>query len=175
MKKYLALSTLFVLLATSSCGQRMFGVDEATWNTLSEQEREKVIDGYNQRKELALINEQKEREKELENERHRQEVEAQTAPFYAAADAISSICEKTHKEPKASKYADRIQAVSNKIGDHVVTIGDTKFEVSPFTKMSDAWIKGQKVQVLKNDKEIFYSVKIKNLDNGETVSARKYH
>lgn len=171
MKKCFALSAIFLILATSSCQQRMFGVDEATWTTLSEQEREKVIDGYNQRKELALINEQKEREKELENERHRQEVEAQTAPFYAAADAISSICEKS--SPKDRKQADRIQAVTNKIADHTVTIGDTKFEVSPFTKMSDAWIKGQRVQVLKNDNELFYTVKIKNIDNGETVSARK--
>ncbi|MBX7066459.1 MAG: hypothetical protein K1X28_04455 [Parachlamydiales bacterium] len=167
MKKYLIIASAFAIAA---CQQRMFGVDEATWNTLSEKEREQVIEGYNQRKEIALENERQQKEKELENERRRQEIEAQTAPFYAAADAISSICNKGENKVAST----RIQEVVVKhLGRQTITIADTKFEVSPFSKMSDAWLKGQKVQVSKNDDELLYTVKILNLDNGETVNARQ--
>jgi len=157
------------MIALAGCQQRMFGVDETTWSTLSEQEREKVIEGYNKRREIELVNGLKTKEKELENERHRQEVEAQTAPFYAAADAISSICGKETKESSSN----RIQAISPKYSSQVLTIRDTQFKISPFTKMSDAWLKGQRVQISKNDEDLYYSVKIKNLENGEVVSARK--
>lgn len=170
MKLKILIPAIASTLILASCQQRMFGVDEATWTTLSEQEREKVIEGYNKRKEIELANKLKTKEKELENERHRQEVEAQTAPFYAAADAISSVCGK--HEDKVY-YSNRIQAISSKIGKKVLTIQGTEFEVSPFTKMSDAWIQGQRVQISQNEDEHFYSVKIKNLDNGETVSAKK--
>lgn len=168
MKKKLLLPALFSLITLAGCQQRMFGVDETTWSTLSEQEREKVIEGYNKRREIELANGLKTKEKELENERHRQEVEAQSAPFYAAADAISSIYGKEVKES-----SNKIQNVSGKWSDQTLTIRDTQFKVSPFTKMSDAWLKGQRVQISKNDEDLFYSVKIKNLENGEVVSARK--
>jgi len=179
MKKSVLFSMAALAFTLCSCQQRMFGLDEATWATLSEQEREKVIVGYNSRKEMELVNEQKTREKQLENERRSKEIEAETAPFYAAADAISSICEVSKKQPKSSSSkrefneSNRIQAVSSKIGKQVVTIAETQFEVSPFTKFSDAWLKGQKVEISKNDHDMFYSVRIKNLDNGEVVSARK--
>jgi hypothetical protein len=162
MRKYLFASLIFL---TISCQQKMFGVDEATWTTLNEQERDKVIDGYNKRREIELANRIKREEKELENERHRQEVEAQTAPFYAAADAISSIC----KGSNECSIGNRIQAISRK----AITIQGTEFEISPYSKMSDAWLKGQKVRVSKNEESLLYSVHIKNLDNGEIIAARK--
>lgn len=166
MKKYLLIAAA---LAVAACQQRMFGVDEATWITLNEKEREQVIEGYNKRKEIELSNAQKQKEKELENERHRQEIEAQTAPFYAAADAISSICGNKGEGVVASN---RIQEINKKLGRQTVTISDTVFEISPFSKLSDAWLKGQKVQVSKNEDELLYSVKIVNIDNGESVNAR---
>jgi hypothetical protein len=168
MKKNFVLPIILSAIALAGCQQRMFGVDETTWSTLSEQEREIVIEGYNRRREIELANGLKTKEKELENERHRQEVEAQTAPFYAAADAISSMCGKEEK----TQSSNRIQALSHR-GGQSLTIRDTEFKVSYLTKMSDAWLKGQRVQISKNDDDMFYSVKIKNLENGEVVLARK--
>jgi len=175
IKKYyitLSIAALGVLL--SACQQRVFGLDEAVWNTLNEQEREKVIDGYNKRREIELVNSQKQKEKELENERHRQEVEAQTAPIYAAADAVSSIWGHSAKESRSDCFPFiRIQSVSSNKGKQVLTIGDDKFEVFTFSKMSHAWVKGQKVELTKNDADLLYPVTIKNIDNGESVIARK--
>lgn len=166
MKKYLVIA---VALTVAACQQRMFGVDEATWVTLNEKEREQVIEGYNKRREIELVNSQKQKEKELENERHRQEIEAQTAPFYAAADAISSIC---GNKGECTTASNRIQELNRKASRQTVTIAGTVFEVSPFSRFSDAWLKGQKVQVSKNEDELLYTVKIVNLDNGESVNAR---
>ena len=173
MKRLFAIFAIsvFALLA-SACAQRVFGVDEAVWNTLNTQERDKVIDGYNKRKEIELANDQTRKEKELENERHRQEVDAQTAPFRAAADAISSVYG-AHNKDNPTDSEIRIQSLSENRGRQTLTIADTQFDVSPLSKLSHAWVKGQKVRLLKNDDEFFYSVKIKNLDNGESVFAKK--
>lgn len=153
-KYYISLAILGLL--TAGCQQRVFGVDEAVWSTLNAKEREQVIEGYNKRK-----------EKELDNERHRQEMEAQTAPIYAAAGVVSSIMgSANHKDSSLC-----IQSISP--STHTLTIGDDQFEVSIFSKMSHAWVKGQKVSLSKNENDVFHPVKIKNLDNGETVIAKK--
>lgn len=151
----------------SSCQPGIFGVNEAVWNTLSTEEREKVIEGYNKRKEMELVNRQKREEKQLENERHRQEVEAQTAPFYIAADALSSLCGKHNK----SKRSLRITCVSK--NRRTLTVGDTELNIDPFSKMSHAWVTGQKVQLVKNEQSLLYPIKVINLDNGEIVTAKK--
>lgn len=170
MKKRLTVvSIAFLMTICTSCQQRIFGIDQEVWSTLNEHEREKVIDGYNNRKEIALVNGQKREEKELENERHRQEIEAQTAPIYAIADAVSSVYRNCDKE---IENFTRIQSISTK-GKQKLLLRDIRFDVSPFSKMSDAWLKGQKVQLLKNEDDGLYSVTIKNLDNGECVNARK--
>ncbi|MBX9743926.1 MAG: hypothetical protein K2X08_01805 [Chlamydiales bacterium] len=163
MKRY-----VFIVCALlSSCQPGIFGVDEVVWNTLSTEEREKVIEGYNKRKEMELVNRQKRDEKQLENERHRQEVEAQTAPFYIAANALSSLCSKHDK----SKGSLRISFVSN--DRRTPTVGDTELHIYPFSKMSHAWVNGQKVQLLKNEESLLYPIKVINLDNGEVVTAKK--
>ena len=174
-KKYFAaLSVALLSIFLGACQQRIFGLDEAVWSTLNEQEREKVIDGYNERREIELVNAQKRKEKELENERHRQEVEAQTAPIYAAADAVSSIWGNSTKEARSDCFSSvRIQSTSSNKGKRVLIIGDDQFEISPFSKMSHAWVKGQKVELTENEDDFFYSIKIKNIDNGESVVARK--
>ncbi|HEX2583214.1 MAG TPA: hypothetical protein VHL30_03770 [Chlamydiales bacterium] len=171
---FATLSVAFLSLFLGACQQRIFGVDEAIWSTLNEQEREKVIDGYNKRKEIELVNAQKQQEKELENERYRQEIEAETAPFYAAADAVSFLWGNSTKKGRSDCFSPiRIQAISSHKWKPVLTIGDEKFEVSPFSKMSQAWVKGQKVALTKNEDDCFYPVKIKNFDNRESVVARK--
>ncbi len=35
----------------ASCSKKYFGVDEVVWHTLSEKERQQVIEGYNKEKE----------------------------------------------------------------------------------------------------------------------------
>ena len=49
------------LLMAACCSKKYFGVDEAVWSTLTEQERHQVIEGYNKTKEEkeknALIHE----------------------------------------------------------------------------------------------------------------------
>lgn len=170
MKHCAIFSTILFSLLFTSCHPRVFGVDEAVWNTLNEPERTKVIEGYNRRRETELANQQKEREKELDNQRHRQELDAQNAPFYAAADIVSSICQTDSKEKRS--YGTWIQSLSSKHGRQTVTIRDESFEVSWTAEMSDAWLKGQQVEVLKND-DLLYPVTIKNLENGESVHARK--
>ncbi len=166
------LSLLALTFLLGACQSRIFGLDETVWSTLSEPEREKVIDGYNKRKEIELLNAQKERAQELENERHRQEVEAQTAPIYAAADAVSAMWGNSKSSGSVSL---RIQAISSKQGKQVITIGNEAFEVSTFSNMSEAWVAGQKVELIKNEDSLLYPVKIKNRDNGESVEARKAH
>lgn len=169
---FLSIAALSVLLG--ACQQRVFGLDEAVWNTLNEQEREKVIDGYNKRREIELVNAQKRKEKELENERHRQEIEAQTAPIYAAADAVSSLWGSSGRESRFDRFPFVcIQSVYSNKGKQLLTIGDEQFEVSMFSKMSQAWVKGQKVELTKNDADLLYPVTIKNIDNKESVVARK--
>ncbi len=46
---------------TGCSSKKFFGVDETVWNTLSEKEREQIIEGYNKEKEEkeknALIHE----------------------------------------------------------------------------------------------------------------------
>ncbi len=173
-KHYITISIGALSILFGGCQQRVFGLDEAVWNTLNQQEREKVIDGYNKRKEIELVNSQKQKEKELENEHHRQEVEAQTAPIYAAADAVSSIWGHSAKESRSDCFPFiRIQSVSTNKGKQILTIGDDQFEVSAFSKMSHAWVKGQKVELTKNDADFLYPVAIKNIDNGEKVIAKK--
>ncbi len=111
----------------------VFGVDEALWNTLSAQERERVIEGFNKRKEMELVNRQKREEKELENQRHRQ----------------------------------------TDVGRRTLVVGSTELEISPFPGMSEAWVKGQRAKLRKNDESLMYPIQIENLDNGETVSGKK--
>lgn len=173
MNRVFAILSILVMGSLfTACQHRVFGVDEAVWTTLNESEREKVIDGYNRRKEIELANEMRQKEKELENQRHRQEVEAQTAPFYAAAGAVSSIWG-SGKEQAPSFSPLHIESISSEKGKQVLTIGDTRFEVPFLSKMSQAWVRGQKVELLHNEADLLYPVKIRNLDNGESVSARK--
>lgn len=174
MKKYRFLSIAVFSIFLASCQQKMFGVDEAVWSTLNKQEREKVIDGYNKRREIELANAQKQKEKELENMRLVQEVEAQTAPFYAVADAMSSVFGNSSRKSRSDSFSFiRIQSVFSEQEKQMLMIGDDQFEVSRFSKMSHAWVKGQKVELTKNNDSFFYPVTIKNLDNGESVVARK--
>jgi hypothetical protein len=174
MKKifYLTLPLTAGFLFLGGCQKTVFGVNEAVWEHLNETEREKVIEGYNKRQELELANLQKQKEKELENERHRQEVAEKTAPFYAAVNVVSALS-KGSKKNSSYRTPLYIQAISHEIGSHTVTIGDELFEVSVFSKISDAWVKGQEVVLTSSDKKGLYPVKIKNLDNGETLDARK--
>ncbi len=169
-KHYITLSIAVLGALLGACQTRIFGLNEAVWNTLSEPEREKVIDGYNRRREIELLNEQKQKEKELENERHRQEVEAQTAPIYAAADAVSVIWGNSNGH--SSSFI-RIESISSNKGKQVLTIGNEQFEISTFSKMSQAWVRGQKVELTKNEDSLLYPVKIRNMDNGEIVNGRK--
>lgn len=169
MKKIIFSLAAF-LLSCSSCQTTVFGVNETVWNTLSESEREKVIEGYNQRKQMQLVQAHQQKEKELENQQRQQEIDGQIAPFYAAADAISLFWG-NEKQERISPL--RITSLSKDFGTKIIVIGETRFEVSPFTKMSDAWLKGQRVRLLKNEESLLYSVTIRNLDNGENIFARK--
>lgn len=171
MKYFLSLLGLGAcLLFFSGCQSRVFGVDEEVWATLSESQREKVIEGYNKRKEIQLAGAHKRKERELQLFERQQEIDAQTAPFYAAADAFSLFWG-PGKEERLSSL--RITSLSKDFGTRVIVIGDTRFEVSPFTKMSDAWLKGQRVKLLKNEESLLYSVTVRNLDNGENIYVRK--
>ena len=114
--KLLPIIALFALVL-GGCSPRVFGVDETVWTTLSESEREKVIEGYN-----------KQKEKELENERHRLEIEAQTAPIYAAADAISNIWGKSQSKSQRKNYNICIESVSSSFSKNTLTIGGDIFE-----------------------------------------------
>lgn len=177
-KAHVLYSFTFCILALTGCQKQMFGVDETMWGTLNEQERVKVIEDYNKKEEQRIANEQATREKKLENERAAKELEAKTAPYYAAADVVSSLCGNSKcKSRKISKKGFRsanvIQSVSSTYRGQVVNIEGTAFEISPFSRMSDAWVSGQEVKLSSSDEEAFYSVKIKNLDNGEKVFARK--
>lgn len=158
MKKYLP----FLLL--TACQPTIFGIDEQLWHTLSENERSLVIEGYNKRAAVAQTNAQNQREKELENERRRMELDAQNAPLYAAADAISAIC------GKAS--ATSIESLGKEGFRQTITIAGDKFEVSPFKEMSDAWVKRQRISLSKGN-DTFYPVKIFNHDTNEFINARK--
>jgi hypothetical protein len=68
MKK-LTCSLLFILpFLLAACGPPMvFGIPQEQWDQLNQQQRSQVIDGYNQR----------------------QQTEAQVAPIYAVANALS--------------------------------------------------------------------------------------
>lgn len=162
------LSAIVLSFCLVSCQQSFFGLDEATWTTLSEQEREKVIDGYNKRKELRLIAKQKEEEHEREKELRRQEIEAENAPLYAVADVVSTIVRGSNDET----HTLRIQSIQDQpFKKKLLTVRDQVYEVSSYEKL-DSWIRGQRIEIKKND-SFLYPVKIKNLENGESVLAHK--
>lgn len=167
MKKLNVFAGIFCVLLVASCQQTMFGVDQEVWSTLSEKEREKVIEGYNERKEMELAHQQKRQEKELEIERRQKEIDAQNAPIYAAAEAVTSI----FRGESENSPMIRIQSIQSKRGKQILTIRDEQFEVPSYIKM-DSWLKGQRVE-LRNGESFLYPVDIKNLDNGDRVSARK--
>lgn len=55
----------------------------------------------------------------------------------------------------------------------IITIEGQEFEVSPFSEIGDAWIRGQRVEITQGKKSSYYNIDIKNLDNGETVKVRR--
>jgi|GEM_PF-6572687 hypothetical protein len=167
MKKIAIWAAIAMVACFSSCEKSVFGVDESVWVTLNEKEREQVIDGYNKHEELKIENRQKERELELENERQRQELEAQNAPFKAVASVVSSIA--GNVSGHGSPY---IQSIKREHFKTILQIGDTSFEISPFSANIDHWISHQPVKIGKTS-DPFHSISIKNLDNGETVQARR--
>lgn len=67
----------------------------------------------------------------------------------------------------------RIQSITTKNGRTVLRISNEEFEVSPFSQMSDAWVEGQRVKLVKNPVFSYYDVLIENIDNGEQVKAKK--
>lgn len=67
----------------------------------------------------------------------------------------------------------RIESISTSRGKKILTIRGTSYEVSPISQMSDAWVQGQKVELSKNEQDLYYSVTISNIDNGESVVAKK--
>lgn len=166
IKKYcIALSLTALSAFLGSCQQRVFGVDEAIWSSLSEQEREKVIDGYNKRREMELVHAQKQKEQELEKIHYHLDTDGQSF------SASSSWGNSNHRSSFFSLV--RIQSISSNKGRQVLTIGDEQFEISLFSRMSHAWVKGQKVELTKNDSDLLYPVTIRNVENGESVAARK--
>lgn len=54
MKKLLLLIPLVLLLA--ACEPNVFGVPQSTWNTLSPEQKQQVIAGYNQRQQTDAEN-----------------------------------------------------------------------------------------------------------------------
>jgi len=149
-----------VLSLLAGCQERVFGVKEEVWSTMSEKERGQVIEGYNQSK-----------QKELENERLRQELEAKNAPITAAASVLSALVDRNSKHEKSSYL--KISSVSRSLGTTYLSVGGTKFEVSPFEDGEiDRWFAGQQVKIGKSD-DLMYDISIHNLDFNETVEARK--
>ena len=167
MKKIGILSGFAIVLCLSSCEKSMFGVNESVWVTLNEKEREQVIDGYNKQQELKIENRQKERELELENERQRQEFEAQNAPFKTVASVVSSLAGSVSGH--GSTY---IQSIKKEHFKTIMQISNTNFEISPFSANIDHWVSHQPVKIGKTS-DPFYSISITNLDNDETVQARR--
>ena len=167
MKKIAFWNVVALVCFLSSCEKSVFGVNETVWVTLNEKEREQVIDGYNKHQELKIENRQKERELELENERQRQELDAKNAPFKAVANVVSAIA------GNASGYGSTsIQSIKKERFTTVMQISNTYFEISPFSPNIDHWIAQQPVKISKAS-DPFYSISIMNLDNGETVQARR--
>ncbi|WP_339050500.1 hypothetical protein [Rickettsiella endosymbiont of Xylota segnis] len=68
--KYFAFPLLFLIpFLLTACGPpRVFGIPQEQWAQLNQQQRSQVIEGYNQRK----------------------QTEAQVAPIYAVANALST-------------------------------------------------------------------------------------
>ena len=68
----------------------------------------------------------------------------------------------------------RIDSISTGVDNkHVITIQGQQYEVSPFSQMSGTWVNGQRVKLSGSSQSSYYDVLIKNLDNGETVKARR--
>lgn len=66
-----------------------------------------------------------------------------------------------------------IESINIRRGKKVLTIRGTSYEVSPLSPISDAWTEGQNVRLSQNNQDLYYSIKITNRENGETVVARK--
>ncbi len=78
MKKIIALLSLILmttLLAACAAEPTAFGVPQSTWNTLSPQQKQTVIAGYNQRK----------------------AIKQQNAPLESAIGAASAILQNQHR------------------------------------------------------------------------------
>lgn len=159
-------------LLLGSCQQQVFGVDQTVWTILSEKERQQVIEGYNRRKELALLQEEKKRDQELENDGLQFELSAESGSIYGEPDSMSFRWGSGSRKPEFNDTI-RVQSISSKMGRQILTIGGEQFEISTFTRLSQAWVKGQKIELSKNESDMFYPVSIRNLDNGECVNARK--
>ena len=141
--KYLFVVALVFCLV--SCQQSFFGVDEATWTTLSEKEREKVIEGYNDRKELQLIAKNKEEEYERQKDLRRQEIEAENAPLYAVADVVSTIVKGSNNEGCGL----RIQSIQDKpFKPKLLIVSDQVYEISTFSKPACTNIKNSENFIL---------------------------
>lgn len=75
---------------------------------------------------------------------------------------------------KHDNHKIRIDSISTGVDNKpVITIQGQQFEVSPFSQMKGAWISGQRVKLSQSSQSSYYDVLIENLDNGETVKARK--
>lgn len=75
-----------------------------------------------------------------------------------------------HKEDHKLRIESVVKQGNNK---PIITIEGEQFEVSPFSDMSDSWIRGQRVELQDSKQYSYYNVIIKNIDNGEQVKARK--
>lgn len=148
---------LIALLTTlSGCQRKIFGIDEDVWTSLSEQQKDKTIEGYNKRRELALL-----------------QAQNKETPFVDIQPDSFSLSWNSSDPTTKLDTSVHIQSISSHRGSPVLTIGDCQFKVSPFSKMSKAWVQGQKVKLTKNNDSLSYPVTIYNLENKESVLANK--
>jgi|GEM_PF-5695181 len=147
------------LLSLTSCARLFepehFGVKESVWNTLSEECKQKAIEGYNERK-------RRQQEINAEYARRQQEIDAKNAPYEFALKVAEAIA--TNDSP--SKIA-KVDTLFNR----VTLQNNISYSIESRVKLSD-WKKGDKVIVYK-DKNGIYDYVIENKDTGDSVRANK--
>lgn len=165
-------------LCTSCLSRSVFGVNEELWNRLSPKEREQVISNHHRVKEKEIEKNAQIRAQELQNERVKQEWDAKNAPLLALSDTVGSLFNKqesTKQTPSSKNHS--IQAISFLMGSPVIQVEGVRFEISPFEGINggiSSWLVGQPVKI-GSSKELLYNVVITNLENGETISAKRLH
>lgn len=158
MKQYLLVA--ISLISFTSCSRLFepehFGVKESVWNTLSEECKQKAIEGYNERKRRKL-------EIDAEFAKRQQEIDANNAPYEFALKVAETIT--NNGESLSIKKVDSLF-------QKVTLSNNTSYSIELSSNIKH-WKKGDTINIYKNKDSITFDWTLANKRTGETARAYK--